>query len=1742
MATTAHELFMRWVRDTPDQPAVDSDDGGVTYRELGDAVHSLSQRLIDLGIGRGSVVAVSMSPSIGWVCAFGALMKIGAIYVPVDSALPAERIAFILSDSTPDLLMVDERTNGMVRAAPHLLRELVNDTGSSPFRELPAHRRELGRARRVREPSQPHPDDIAYQIYTSGTTGVPKGVLVAHSGLPAMASSIRRLLAVGSGARVLQAASHGFDAAIWELGMALFCGATLVVRERDDLQPGKPLQRTIEEVRPTHITLPPSVLAVLDDQALTSVECLVVAGEPVSSTLVDTFSIGRRMHNAYGPTETTVCATISEPLDGGQLPSVGTAVDEAHIVVLDSQLRKVDHGIGEMYIAGPGLAKGYHGQRGLTASRFVPNPWGRPGARLYRTGDLVAVSENGALYYRGRSDDQVKINGVRVELQEVEQVVATHPMVGLSAVVKHSENGRSRLVSYVVPRSRIERHQGSNTDDLNLVVDVSSAELRRYASKLLHPAMVPTEFVFLDRMPLTPNGKLDKSSLPAPRIMEVPYRSPSNELETTLIAHVEKVLGRTRVGVDDDFFASGGDSISSIRLVSRVRSDQIRINARDVFENRTVAELARVAARTGEEAVTLRHARHGAFDAAPVAHWFVERGPGLEKFCQVLVLDLPITVTEERLRAVLDEILDVHTDLARTRIDGTVMSVAETDTARREFFDRHSVSSTADREAILHHVVDHFVTGLDPSRTPLLGFVWIDGPRPQLVIVVHHAIIDAVSWQILLGDLVLAWEAFRKGEKPRLAPATTPARSWLLAAKEYATASSCTAQLPLWLSMTKGPDPLIGRRGLLPAVDTVATVERREAVLDVESTRMLTNTFPARYSATIEEVLLAALAVTVVGRTGDRSADEQYCIIRVEGHGRQEQIVPGADLSRTVGWFTTIHPLRVDLTGIDPDEASRGGITGLQVIAAVKNSLRSIPDNGIGYGLLKHQNPEVGSSLRSRPLGRVGFNFLGRVPTDLGSGLRRVDTTAWTSLDHAGIPAMPATAELDMNVRLVDADSGERLHAELTAPQGIFDDIELERVEREWSRTLRAMVRSAAASTDRGIDVAELTAPMERAELDEILVKHPNLIDVWPPTSLQQGLLFHRPTAAELVDPYQVQYCVHLRGSLDPERMHRAAERLVDRHAALRSAFMETSGGLRQVIVDKVAVPWTYIELNSGNTDSRLNAVNHYLAADLREHFDLHQAPLLRFALLKRGESTNELVLTAHHAIFDGWSFPVLIENLLALYAEQPVEPPPDPTAFHRWYLSRSVSDTDAAWRFELDGVDSPTLLSAERPPLVRGDFGKVQVPVEPATMPAIAALAASLSVTVNTVVQAAWAILLAAMKGRSDVVFGAVVSGRSPDVEAVEDLVGMMLNTVAVRVRLDPNRTCVEVIENLQRRQAALQEFHHLGLIDAHRLAGQETLFDTIIGYESFPLNRDRIAQVAAHGDLVVTGLASHTVSHYPIAVMVFADGELAPRITLQYNDRQDPETVNDLANRFGYVLNAMSSDPARRLSAISVLHTAERQWMADCTSEAGAERIDQLHAAMKSGAVFTSRHPNEAPAPMGACVLGEVGAPVPMGEVGEIHLNYRPGTDVASSHTNLNPFDPAGPAVNGTGVRARWTAPGVLDCLPVDRSVSRSKVDADRTTYRAPRTDIERVFCEIFAEILGVTDVGIDDDFYDLGGNSLSATRIASRIRTTMNREVTVQMVFRSHTPAGLALAMSAAKSTNRPQLRRMQRSFDS
>nr|WP_237421984.1 non-ribosomal peptide synthetase [Gordonia sp. SID5947] len=1109
------EVFGEVARAHPHQVAVSDGRGTeLSYAELDSRSNQLARWLIRQGVGTESLVALAIGRSTDLLTAMWAVAKTGAGYLPIDPDYPAERIEHMLTDSQVRIGLTTERRRATlpseVRWSP--VETIGSDDVAGALDDSPIRADELTTVPRL--------DAVAYVIYTSGSTGTPKGVSVTYRGIHNFAVAEVARFGVDTSSRVLGFASPSFDASILEWLLASTSGATFVYRP-DSVLGGDMLAELIRDRQLTHVFLTPTVLATLEPESVPDLRVLMSGGEAVSQTLVDRWSSELSFFNAYGPTEASIAVAMSHALTPGSPVHIGGPIDGVGLLVLDSRLHPVPIGVpGDLYAAGVALARGYLRRPSLTSERFVANPFAGRGERMYRTGDVVRWRRAGTgglvLEYVGRSDDQVKLRGLRIELGEIEAALESHPAVSSAVVIGVGGSVASALAAYVVA--------GRSVD---------AAVLRDHVAERLPAHMVPSSIATLDALPLTPAGKLDKRALPAPVIDTgaADYVPPSSSAEETLAAVVAGVLGVDRVSVVESFFALGGDSILSIQLSSAARAAGLSLSPREVFEHKTVRAMARAVAAGGDRLPLVDEPEGdttGEVELSPVVSWMLELSDTPEDFAdfsQSVVMVAPDALDTTVLSAVLGTVADAHPMLSSRLVFTGGRWCQTAGVGHPPVVDGVSTPAAIGTPEFAEAVRSAHAAALarmDPSNGVLVSAVLVTGTDgARVVLAIHHLCVDAVSWPVLIEDVITVWGQLVTGDELAVRPEVTSARAWHAALADRCADRS--GEVDHWLSRSGTPTDL--GSSIDPVRDRFSTVGSVPHRIDAAVTEALVTVVPEAFSGHVNDALLAGLARAVRSWQLARGiADSAPVGVLVEGHGRYEEVLAKgadprtADLSRTVGWFTTIAPMLVDPS----DDV-------VHAVKAAKEERLAQPDHGVGFGLLRFGGDE---RLAGRPLPSIGFNFFGA--GGRGADAEPVEVPFLVDVDAPALPSSVAGAMTAMNVVTVNVGTrvtarGRELSADFLFAGGILTADDVRDLADRWSAELAAIVEVVARGEDLGLSPSDIPGSgVTQADLDMLAERYPGA-PVWPLTALQEGLYLQSALTSGRAPPRTPSTCMSAR-------------------------------------------------------------------------------------------------------------------------------------------------------------------------------------------------------------------------------------------------------------------------------------------------------------------------------------------------------------------------------------------------------------------------------------------------------------------------------------------------------------------------------------------------------------------------------------------------------------------------------------
>jgi len=1045
--TLAHKLFEEQVSANPDAVAVNFEGETLSYRDLNNQANQLAHFLQKKGVGPDILVGLCVERSLEMVVGLMGILKAGGAYLPIDPTNPPERIEYMLEDAQVSLLMSQQHIQGKLGLSIDEIVLLDSDWA------------EIAKESKMNPVCEVVPNNLAYVIYTSGSTGRPKGVMLHHSGLCNFASAYIDAFDIGSGSRILQFFSISFDGSVADIYSALLSGGTISMPSRETVVSMLDLNRFMREHEVSHVLMTPSALSVLPPGDLPGLKNVLAGGEAFTPEIIERWGIeGRNIINAYGPTEATVASTwhwIGDPQNVPVSVPIGRPIANTTHYVLDEKLQPVPIGVpGELYIGGAGLSRGYLYQPGLSSEKFVPDPFGEtPGARLYRTGDLVRYLPDGNVEYMGRIDHQVKIRGFRIELGEIESILAGHTMVNSVAVVAREDTpGYKRLVAYIVP-------EGETVPTTN--------ELRDFTKEALPEYMVPAAYVMMDELPVNTSGKVDRRALPIPEIVrvdsEIDFVGPRTPVEEALVDIWTKLLGVEQIGVHDNFFEVGGDSIVAIQMIARAKQADVHITPKLLFQFPTIEGMAKNAgsgAIQAEQGVVV-----GELPLTPIQNWFFENMTvNPHQWNTSMFLELFEPLDKDIIEQTLGYLLEHH-DALRLRyekIDDRYRQFNEVLGGAQPFkyYDFSKIGSRSLRKEI-ESTAAELQSSLDLTNGPLMRVAYFDNGQDRsdrLLLIFNHLVIDGVSMRLFLEDFQGVYAQLLNGMEVTLPPKTTSYLYWSRALHEYAQTAEVRQELDHWLKI--GTKELIG----IPVdnaqgANTFGATDNITLSLTESETQALLQDVPAAYEAQINDVLITGLVRTMARYTGQRTL-----LLEMEGHGR-EDILENVDLSRTIGWFTTTFPVLIDIDGVEEisEEFSR-----------VSEQLREIPSHGIGYGLLRElsEDSEVKKLFSSFPEAELNFNYLGQFD--------QMPETEWVPFRIARESAGPEQSPRGIKpniLNVVGIVSGGMMHWRWLYSTEMYKDRTVKRFAEDYLKELRTIIRSVSPESV-STPMQRLTAPI----------------------------------------------------------------------------------------------------------------------------------------------------------------------------------------------------------------------------------------------------------------------------------------------------------------------------------------------------------------------------------------------------------------------------------------------------------------------------------------------------------------------------------------------------------------------------------------------------------------------------------------------------------------------------------------
>lgn len=1458
---TVPAMFAQQAFLHPARTAVVTDHGEmISYEQLQKKVKNLSMILAAAGCARGKAIGVHTGNSVYTIISIMAIFRAGGTYVPLDMALPAARLQHIIRDADIDTILVHAGKQELLAGFDGSIIQADTDYDCACMDDATHDTEE---------------EDTAYIIYTSGTTGLPKGVPIRHKSIADRIAYHNEYLNITPADKVLQFAATAFDASLVEIFMALTSGAACVLISKECKENIELLKDKIMQAGVTTAIFPPAYLKLLGAAELPSLQKIISTGE--AAILPDMLAHARRrvVINGYGPTETCVGASFhlvdvaaaNEYNNRGALP-IGKPFSNTEIYVLDAHRKLLPQGCaGEICIAGRGLSAGYLNRAELTAEKFVPNPFNDDAeyARLYCTGDVGYWNERGELEYEGRIDQQVQVRGIRIEPGEIEKLLLQQAAIAQVYVMQAIVHHEPRLLAYVCAADGYA---------------INETELRTFLQDRLPEFMIPWKFVQLAALPLTPNGKIDRNSLPLPAVEE---KENSMELPVTkagedLVAAMCGVMRKEAVSMGAHFLELGGDSIKAIQLVSRLYRQGWKLELKDIFSYPVLKDMAgriQPLSQPADQGTVEDYVPLGAIQA----EFFDRKLHFPHHFNQSILLAYHQRLSKEALVQILEKLVAHHDALRMVYLEeggvikqfnkgaGTPVEVYELD-----------LRTAIDAAQQLTAHAEQLQQGFDLANGPLLKAAIYHMPsNDRLLLAAHHLVVDGVSWRVLLEDVNALYEQWLNAQAFSLPAKTDSFKTWVQQLHQH--------QLPqqereYWLNNTIQPNELLPLAPTgLPAGGARAGFELHA----LHTQQLLTATSHA-YRTDVNDILLASLSAafsTVFG------FDKIW--LALESHGRHGNVQ--ADVSRTVGWFTSVYP--VQLNAAAKDDA------GLH-ICSTKEQLRQVPGKGIGYGLLKYITRELGNTQEPQVL----FNYLGQLDGEAGSNGFTLAT------EHAGNNVNPGEKifyPIVVSAMVLDG----KLKLNLRYDAGMLQAAAATELCTSFEKYLLQHIAHCAQRTYTQITPSDLVSPVAHMEQLEVINKkyralhHTAVADVYPLSPMQEGMLFH-----ELLDNssgayvYQVSY--RIRGKVNAAAVRQTAELLVKRHDILRTLFhFRNTENLLQSVLAELPARFVYHELQT------TQQLTDFLLQDKNERFDLENGPLFRLALLKMAEDEYVFVWTCHHILMDGWCMGILIGEFRELYLSVATGKPhrlPQPAPFREYIQWLVNADREKAlnyWSQYLQGYEPVISLQPHQPETESTGYDAglhVQTLTAEQTVQ-LKELSYQCGVTMFDCLQALWGVLLCKYNQTTDAVFGSIVSGRPPVVQGIERMLGLFINMVPVRISYDNETLFANLVTAARKAASEGEQYHYCPLAQLQaRTSLRDHALDHFIQMDNYPVQQ-AIAKEASEVDWKISEVTGHEHTHYNFTLTI-GDG---PQTSFTYHFNSEvytTETVERIAAHFNFLL----------------------------------------------------------------------------------------------------------------------------------------------------------------------------------------------------------------------------------------------
>ncbi|MEC0714024.1 bacitracin non-ribosomal peptide synthetase BacA [Bacillus haynesii] len=1531
---TIPELFEEQVEKMPDHPAVVFGDETISYRELNEKANSLAFTLRQKGVGPDVVAGILTERSIEMIVGIMGILKAGGAYLPIDPAYPQERISYMLKDSNVSVLCAAGDVDPGEAYAGDIIR--IDQTGQHDHVENLKH--------------DIKPQHLAYVIYTSGSTGKPKGVMIEHHSVNNLVHGLyeRIYQHLDAHLNVALVAPYIFDASVKQIFAALLFGHTLCIVPRETAWDAMSLIEyysknniNVSDMTPAHLNM----LAYVDKTELEfDLKELIVGGDALTPDVINSLfhkfpNLSCNITNVYGPTECCVDAA-SYQIEWEKVPQtpsipIGRPLLNTSIYIVDKELRPQPIGIaGELCIAGEGVARGYVNRPELTAEKFVDHPF-EPGKKMYKTGDLAMWLPDRQIEFLGRADHQVKIRGYRIELGEVEQQLLTHEKIKEAAVIAgKDQNGSSYLCAYFASDQ-----------------ELPAADVRQFLEREMPDYMIPSYFVKLDRLPHTSSGKVDRNALPeadGTLIEGTRYDPPRNEIERKLVQVWREILGIEDIGISHHFFAAGGDSIKALQIISRLAKMNLKLEMKALFANPKIKDLSRLIT---EET---RHRKHnkpvtGETELLPIQkRYFANNKEELNHFNQSFMLFRKDGYDENIVRTAFNKILEQH-DALRMIYEEKDGDIIQYNRGYREnlfdldVYDVRGLDCQAEK-------VFELATGIQKKssirkgKLVHLGIFRAD-EGDHLLIAIHHLVVDGVSWRILFEDFETLYLQALKDEPLDIGYKTDSYQEFARQLKKYAQSRMLLKEREYWQKALEADVPFIPAEKL--ERDTFEHSTTLSIRIGPDVTANLLRNANKAYNTEINDILLTALIAAVRDITGENKLK-----VMMEGHGR-EDILDGVDITRTIGWFTTVYPVFIDLG--EEKEIS-------QNIKMVKETLRKIPNKGIGYGVLKYMTEELQKIQTQAPL---SFNYFGEMNNDMN---RKVFSQSPFSPGESIGGKIVRHCAIEMNAISLNGE----LTIYTTFNQDQYQTSAIEQLNQSFKENLEKIVDHCVGKDGSDMtpsDYGDVSLGLE--ELERIQNKYSafQIEKIYPLANMQKGMLFHA-AMDQTSGAYFQQIVIDLKGRVHPDLLEKSFHEIVKRHEILRASFeYEITAEPRQIIARDRKTPFTSIDLTGENRTRQHKFIETYLKEDQEKGFDLSSEALMRVCLIRMNDESYRLIWSHHHILLDGWCLGIVLSELFSIYGKiikgesRRLKEPKPYGDYIKWLEKQDKEEAAAYWKDYLKGYETRSELPAFNRSATSEEYcGKEKViSFSKELTTKITRIAKEHHVTINTVLQGIWGIILAKYNNTDEVVFGTVVSGREAPVEGIEEMVGLFIHTIPTRVSFGGAKSFKEVLKKTQAESIESNRYSYMNLSEIQELSElKRELITHVMAFQNYAFDEELFRSQSGETGFELGGVHGKERTNYDFNLTgVLEDEQLKLKLTFNENV-YDNTIIETLEQHIITVAEQVAEDETQTLRDINLVSEEEKHRILHTFNDTktGYPKDKPLHELFEEQAMKTPDH----------------------------------------------------------------------------------------------------------------------------------------------------------------------------------------